>query len=79
LIGNYSSAANQSYPAFGGILGQEGDLAKYFDGSMDTTNRGGMKTKVNFLDGGAATPLMNNTAADDMNSNQYRLVTHLYE
>lgn len=36
-------------------------------------------TKVNFLDGGGAAPLMNYTAANDPNSNQYRLVTHLYQ
>lgn len=44
-----------------------------------STNRNGMASSVNFLDGGGAAPLMNNTAANDMTSNQYMLVTHLYQ
>jgi uncharacterized membrane protein YgcG len=37
-----------------------------------------MAAAVNWLDGGGATPLMNNTAANDTSSNQYTLITHLY-
>jgi hypothetical protein len=54
-------------------------LIQYFDGSLQSTNQNGMPAAVNWLDGGGAAPLMNNTAANDMNSNQYTLVTHLYQ
>lgn len=47
------------------------NLAPYFNGMLASTNTGGsMGASVNFLDGGGATPLMNNTAADNMSSHQ---------
>ncbi|KXS22409.1 hypothetical protein M427DRAFT_40295 [Gonapodya prolifera JEL478] len=77
VIGNYSPAANQSVHV-PGILSSSGGLAKYFTGADKTTNRNGIATAVNFLDGGGAPPLINNTAANDTKSNQYILLTHLY-
>jgi hypothetical protein len=51
--------------------GKQVSLAKYFNGNLASTNRGGSEgVKVNFLDGGGAVPLMKNLAADDKGSNQ---------
>ncbi|PQE13860.1 hypothetical protein CJF30_00006685 [Rutstroemia sp. NJR-2017a BBW] len=51
--------------------GTEVSLAKYFNGNLASTNKGGSEgVKVNFLDGGGAVPLMKNLAADDKGSNQ---------
>ncbi|KAJ3329046.1 hypothetical protein HDU93_001160 [Gonapodya sp. JEL0774] len=77
IIGNYSPAADPTV-LVPGILSSSGGLAKYFTGAEKTTNRNNVPTAVNFLDGGGAAPLLNNTPAIDMTSNQYVLVTHLY-
>lgn len=85
LIGTYSNATGAPKNNVTGILmpgkynGQDVSLAKYFDGSLKSSNRNGNPTAVNFLDGGGATPLKQNMAANNTNSNQYTLVTHLYE
>lgn len=52
---------------------------QYFNGDLMSTNVNGMAQSVNFLDGGGAAPLMQNMAANDENSKQYTLVTHLYQ
>ncbi|KAK0388978.1 hypothetical protein NLU13_2555 [Sarocladium strictum] len=44
-----------------------------------STNRNNKAVSVNFLDGGGAAPLQKNMAADNDKSNQYFLLTHLYE
>lgn len=47
------------------------NLLPYFDGTLNSTNRGGSSGEsVNFLDGGGATPLKQNKAADDADSKQ---------
>jgi hypothetical protein len=46
------------------------NLLPYFDGTLESSNRGGKAKSVNFLDGGGAAPLMKNMAANDMASNQ---------
>lgn len=47
--------------------------------SGNTSNRGGVAVSgINFLDGGGATPLLNNTLPPN-GTNQYLLVTHLYQ
>ena len=47
------------------------NLAPYFNGMLESSNRGGMAgVSVNFLDGGGAEPLKMNKPANDMNSNQ---------
>ena len=56
-----------------GILAAGGGLLGFFDGSMETTNRGGMATSVNFLDGAADLPNPSPT------SNTYILLSHLYQ
>ena len=85
LIGNYSNATAANAPVKpNGILnngtyqGKPVSLLKYFDGSFASTNRNGKASSVNFLDGGGADPLKQNKAANDTNTNQYMLITHLY-
>jgi hypothetical protein len=47
------------------------NLLPYFDGTLNSTNRGGSSgASVNFLDGGGAAPLKQNKAADDEDSKQ---------
>ncbi|SCV70171.1 BQ2448_1565 [Microbotryum intermedium] len=84
VIGNYSSI--NVGVAVPGILNPNGtyngtvvNLVPYFSGALASTNRGGTGVSVNFLDGGGAAPLMNNTAANSNSTNQYKLLTHLYE
>ncbi len=55
------------------------NLVPYFNGTYKSNNRGGKATAVNFLDGGSTPALLSNVPAWDTNSNQYRLMTHLYE
>ncbi|KAL2069915.1 hypothetical protein VTL71DRAFT_14594 [Oculimacula yallundae] len=84
VIGNYSES--KTGKAVSGILakgtynGAEVNLAPYFSGALKSSNRGGSSgVAVNFLDGGGATPLMAGMAANSTESNQHRLLTHLYE
>lgn len=86
VIGNYSALANKSIgvPGIlnpnGTYMGQKVNLVPYFDGTLASTNNGSsVGVKKNFLDGGGAAPLMQNKPANDMTSNQYFLLTHLYE
>jgi uncharacterized membrane protein YgcG len=87
LIGNYSNATGPAKNEVTGILnkgtvnGTSVNLLPYFDGSLASSNRNGAATAVNFLDGGGAAPLLMNMAAfsNATSSNQYALVTHLYE
>src|SRR5271167_1477750 len=90
LVVNTAVIGNYTQPNVGimvpGILasgqmqeGVEVDLLKYFNGSLMSTNRGGIPSSVNFLDDGGATPLMQNKPANGMLSNQYFLLTHLYQ
>src|SRR5579871_6699776 len=89
LVVNTAVIGNYTQPNVGiavpGILApgmQDGvavDLLKYFNGSLMSTNRGGMRASVNFLDDGGAAPLMQNKPANTNSSAQYFLLTHLYE
>jgi len=84
VIGNYTKPnVGIKVPgilAAGTYNGTAVDLLPYFDGGFASTNNGGMTGGVsNFLDGGGAAPLMKNMPADDTTSNQYFLLTHLYE
>lgn len=55
----------------GEVNGTKVNLAPYFTGDLESTNRGGDSgVSVNFLDGGGADPLKNNKPADDESSNQ---------
>ncbi|KAL8278756.1 hypothetical protein RQP46_008825 [Phenoliferia psychrophenolica] len=85
VIGNYSKSANASVavpgilnPA-GSYMGTSVNLVPYFSGALASTNAGGVAVKKNFLDGGGAAPLLLNMPANDTTSNQYFLLTHLYE
>jgi hypothetical protein len=74
VIGNYTQ------PNIGirvpGILapgvydGYNVSLAKFFDGSMNTTNDNNVASMVNFLDGGGAAPLLMNMPAHGNTTNQ---------
>lgn len=82
LIGNYSKGAKN---AVNGILvpgdynGQAVNLLPYFNGGLLSTNRNNAGSSVNFIDGGGAIPLAQGMPASDTTSNQYKLVTHLYQ
>lgn len=56
------------------------NLLPYFNGELASSNRGGSEgVAVNFLDGGGAAPIKENKPANDTTSNQYFLLTHLYQ
>jgi len=82
VIGNYTQPNKNAVP---GILasnatfnGTKVNLVPYFSGGFVSTNQGGKAVSTNFLDGGGAAPLKQNKPANDMTSNQYFLLTHLY-
>ncbi|KAF1826780.1 uncharacterized protein K489DRAFT_312469 [Dissoconium aciculare CBS 342.82] len=82
VIGNYTkpnvgiTVPGILAPGTGDYAGVE--LAPYFTGALNSTNRGGSAgVSINFLDGGAAAPLLKNELPT-MSSAQYKLVTHLY-
>ncbi|KAK5077680.1 hypothetical protein LTR70_009501 [Exophiala xenobiotica] len=83
VIGNYSACsvggglAGILAPAYFG--GENVNLLPYFNGCLKSTNGGGKPVSVNFLDGGGAAPLMQNMPANSADSNQYGLLTHLYQ
>jgi len=84
VIGNYTTPnVGVTVP---GILAQGTvgttavDLLPYFDGGFASSNRGGSSgVAINFLDDGGAAPLKLNKPANGTTSNQYMLLTHLYE
>ncbi|KAH8889462.1 hypothetical protein GQ53DRAFT_869866 [Thozetella sp. PMI_491] len=83
VIGNYTMPnVGITVPgilAIGDFNGTKVNLLPYFNGALASSNRGGSSgVSVNFLDGGGAAPLLKNMPADDMTSNQYFLLTHLY-
>lgn len=57
--------------AAGTFNGTDVNLLPYFTGELASSNRGGDKgVAINFLDGGAAEPLMKNMPANDNTSMQ---------
>ncbi|KAB5524006.1 hypothetical protein GE09DRAFT_486586 [Coniochaeta sp. 2T2.1] len=84
VIGNYTmpnvGVAVPGILAPGTVEGEDVNLAPYFTGGLASTNRGGNTGRsVNFLDGGGAEPLQKNMPANNEMSNQYFLMTHLYQ
>lgn len=84
VIGNYTKPnvgiAVAGILANGTYNGTAVNLLPYFDGMLASSNRGGSSgVAVNFLDGGGATPIMNNMPSNNTASNQQKLLTHLYE
>ncbi|KAJ8099539.1 hypothetical protein POJ06DRAFT_290727, partial [Lipomyces tetrasporus] len=85
ILGNYSpyqqvnvTVAGITAPAQ--YHGATVNLLSYFNGGWASTNRGGSEGMVvNFLDDGGAGPLQENKPADGTDSNQYRLLTHIYQ
>ncbi|KAK4043928.1 hypothetical protein C8A01DRAFT_32027 [Parachaetomium inaequale] len=65
--------------AKGTFNGTQDNLLPFFDGILNSTNRGGSSgVSVNCLDGGGAEPLKMNKPANDEKSNQDSLLIHLY-
>lgn len=64
----------------GSVDGTAVKFAPYFMGiSGNTSNRGGVAVSgINFLNGGGATPLLNDNLPPN-GTNQYLLVNHLYQ
>jgi len=85
VIGNYTQPnvgiAVPGILAPGTYNGTAVNLLPYFDGSLASANTGGTSgTPQNFLDDGGAAPLkMNMPSNGNKGSNQYLLITHLYE
>ncbi|KAF2117460.1 hypothetical protein BDV96DRAFT_611805 [Lophiotrema nucula] len=83
VIGNYTQPNKNAVPgilAKGSYMNEEVNLLPYFDGSLKSSNRGGSNgVAVNFLDDGGAAPLMVNKPSNGTGSNQYFLLTHLYQ
>ncbi|KAI0199940.1 hypothetical protein F4808DRAFT_471143 [Astrocystis sublimbata] len=84
VIGNYTQPnVGVSVPgilAKGQYNGNDVNLLPYFNGDLASSNRGGDKgVSVNFLDDGGAEPLKKNKPANGVSSNQYFLLTHLYQ
>lgn len=90
VIGNYTKPTipGITFPnvkvagilANGTVNGTQVNLLPYFNGGLASSNRGGSAgVAVNFLDDGGAAPLMNNMPANGTSSNQYKLLTHLYQ
>ncbi|KAI0137462.1 hypothetical protein BJ170DRAFT_62405 [Xylariales sp. AK1849] len=84
VIGNYTTpnvgVSVAGILAPGMYNGTEVNLLPYFNGALASSNRGGAKgVAINFLDGGAAEPLKKNMPANDTTSQQYFLLTHLYQ
>lgn len=82
VIGNYTTPNHNAVP---GILNPNGtyngsavNLVPYFSGALNSTNRNGSATSINFLDGGGAKPLESNMPANSNTTNQFALLTHLY-
>lgn len=84
VIGNYTKPnVGVKVPGIlapGQYNGTDVNLLPYFDGMLASSNRGGSEgVAVNFLDDGGATPLMMNMPSNGTSSNQYKLLTHLYQ
>jgi len=83
VIGNYTQPNHNAVPGIltpGEVNGTQVDLLPYFNGSLLSSNGGGSSgVSMNFLDDGGAAPLLMNKPANGTSSNQYTLLTHLYE
>ncbi|KAI5199056.1 hypothetical protein E4T39_06427 [Aureobasidium subglaciale] len=83
VIGNYTKPNMNAVPgilAKGEYMGTEVNLLPYFNGGLASSNRGGASgVAINFLDDGGAAPLKMNLPSTGTSSNQYKLLTHLYQ
>ncbi|KAF2702854.1 hypothetical protein K504DRAFT_393678 [Pleomassaria siparia CBS 279.74] len=83
VIGNYTQPNMNAVPGIltpGKFNGKDVELLPYFDGSLLSSNRGGDSgVAINFLDDGGAAPLKENKPANGKDSQQYKLLTHLYQ
>ncbi|KAI1324426.1 hypothetical protein F5Y16DRAFT_307634 [Xylariaceae sp. FL0255] len=84
VIGNYTQpnvgVIVPGILAPGKYNGVDVNLLPYFNGDLASSNRGGSNgVSINFLDDGGATPLTMNKPSNGTTSNQYFLLTHLYQ
>ncbi|KAF7897964.1 uncharacterized protein EAF01_008930 [Botrytis porri] len=84
LIGNMGDqpAPSVNVPGIltnGTYNGIKVSLLPYFNGALVSTNGGNKPFSVNFLDGGGADSLRNYQPANSDTTNQYFLLTHLYQ
>ncbi|TGO63290.1 hypothetical protein BCON_0014g00810 [Botryotinia convoluta] len=84
LIGNIGDqpAPSVNVPGIltnGTYNGIKVSLLPYFNGGLVSTNGGNKPFSVNFLDGGGADSLRNYQPANSDTTNQYSLLTHLYQ
>ncbi|CAD6441203.1 9c788a51-f507-4f6e-8599-559a463500c0 [Sclerotinia trifoliorum] len=82
LVGNHAPSPGVNVTGIlytGTYNGIKVNLLPYFDGGFFSTNGGGKPISVDFLDSGGLATLSSNKAADSMSSNQYFLMTHLYQ
>lgn len=74
VIGNYTKPnvgiKVDGILAPGEFNGTKVNLMPYFNGGLNSSNRGDKAVAVNFLDDGGAAPLMMNKAANGTDSNQ---------
>ncbi|CAJ2510772.1 Uu.00g063970.m01.CDS01 [Anthostomella pinea] len=84
VIGNYTmpnvGVSVAGILAKGTYKGNDVNLLPYFNGELASSNRGGdAGVSINFLDDGGAEPLMKNKPSNTETSQQYFLLTHLYQ
>ncbi|TGO21174.1 hypothetical protein BPAE_0235g00030 [Botrytis paeoniae] len=84
LIGNIGDQPAPSIKVSGILTngtynGIKVNLLPYFNGELVSTNGGNKPLSVNFLDGGGADSLRNYQPANSDTTNQYSLLTHLYQ
>ncbi|KAF7935384.1 uncharacterized protein EAE97_008291 [Botrytis byssoidea] len=84
LVGNIGdrTASSVNVPGIltnGTFNGIKVSLLPYFNGELVSTNGGNKPLSVNFLDGGGADSLRNYQPANSDTTNQYSLMTHLYQ
>ncbi|KAK5274939.1 hypothetical protein LTR99_004351 [Exophiala xenobiotica] len=84
ILGNYTTpnvgVAVQGIAGVFPYMGHDVNLLPYFVGGYASTNTGGSDGKaVNFLDDGGASALLANMPSNGTNSNQYKLLTHVYQ
>ncbi|KAF5871134.1 uncharacterized protein Bfra_007648 [Botrytis fragariae] len=84
LIGNIGDQPAPSIKVSGILTngtynGIKVSLLPYFNGELVSTNGGNKPLSVNFLDGGGADSLRNYQPANSDTTNQYSLLTHLYQ
>ncbi|EPS44786.1 hypothetical protein H072_1215 [Dactylellina haptotyla CBS 200.50] len=82
LIGNYTGPSKVNVTGIlmpGTYDGQEVSLLPFFNGGLNSTNRGLWPSIVNFIDDGGALALAQNKPAYGQRSNQFNIFSHMYQ